>query len=148
MGGMLLCFSALLLTGCGKSSATLSGSVSYGGQPIANGSIALQAQDEDGTSTSVAIQNGNYSFGEDSGLTTGKYQVRVYAFADKAVNQANTEDAALDPDDGEAVEGPPTSGGGENIIPSAYNAASKLTYEVASGENSKDFNLDKVNEDL
>jgi hypothetical protein len=49
-----------LLGGCGRNSATVSGSVTYEGEPVAEGMVTLLPADGKGPSSGGAIVNGRY----------------------------------------------------------------------------------------
>ena len=62
-------------TGCGPSTATLSGKVSYKGAALKGGNVTLIPSDGSGETFSAAIQeDGSYKFEQ---LKTGKYKVVV-----------------------------------------------------------------------
>ena len=121
----LLCWLPLL-AGCGPSGPTtvpVSGSVSFAGQPVAEGEI--QFRSADGTSASWAgpIEGGRYALRS----TVGPKRVEIIAVRPKP--------GAKPKPSGEQVVN-------EMYIPARYNLESELTAEVTeAGPNQFDFSL-------
>lgn len=78
---------AAALTGCGGAVATVSGSVSYDGEPVGDGYITFTPADGKGQDGGGPIANGTYSV---TGLPPGPKVVKV--IATKKVNFASTSD--------------------------------------------------------
>ncbi len=119
-----------LMAGCSKPPEVV-GSVSYKGEPIAEGSI--QFAPADGQSVSALIKDGSYSITDNERLKEGEYAVRV--FAQKATGRMLKSPDNWNPDAPKAVpEYVP-------MIPPRYNTSTTLTAEVLPGQNSIDFDL-------
>lgn len=127
---------ALGLSGCGGSSDNLprepvSGSVSFGGQPLAKGSIVFApTSDKIPTTVTAGIVDGRYSVPRYEGLVPGSYKIAISSLNEVA--------------NAKSVRGLPgkIAPPAKNIIPSQYNTASTLTKEVKAGEtNTFDFDL-------
>lgn len=79
---------ALAAAGCGGGdSAVLSGSVTYDGQPVENGTITLLPEDGKGPSAGGQISGGQYRI---EGVTPGRKIVRILGV--KAVDFARTSE--------------------------------------------------------
>jgi hypothetical protein len=65
-----------LLPGCGQQSATVSGSVTYDGEPVASGMVTLQPADGKGPTAGGPIVNGRYKV---ENVKPGPKVVRVEA---------------------------------------------------------------------
>src|SRR5882724_10607403 len=82
----VLATAAVLLPGCGSSpTATVSGSVTYDGQPVGEGYVTFTPSDGKGRDAGGPIANGQYSV---TGLSPGPKVVKVIAV--KKVNFAST----------------------------------------------------------
>ncbi len=128
---MWLAFALVLGTipGCGGSTASLSGKVSFEGKPVDNGSIRLDSiGDTQGLPAASPIQAGQYAIPASAGLVPGEYRVTISASRD-------TGKKRLDPESGQQV---PVI---QQLIPEKYNSASTLTVKLEAGENTKDFDL-------
>src|SRR5690348_13499226 len=66
----------ILLSGCGGSTASVSGTVTYEGAPAGKGYITFQPADGKGQSAGAEIRDGKYSA---TGLTPGKKVVNIEA---------------------------------------------------------------------
>lgn len=126
----MACLLFLFVSGCGKSdgeakpTGKVSGTVTLGKKPLAQGSIAF-LNPETGESFGAPIKDGKFSI--ENPVTVGKYQVTV-----------NPPEATQpeSPDDIKNLRK-------QAKIPSAYQDGSKsgLTAEVKEGENTFDFPL-------
>jgi len=76
-----------LLAGCGQSSGTAEGEVTYEGQPVEKGQIMFLPADGKGPTTGGAIRNGRYTVAD---LTPGPKIVQIDAV--KAVEFAHTSE--------------------------------------------------------
>lgn len=107
-------FSVFLLLGCdandGKISVT--GSASWEGTPIAEGSILFMPVGDPGSSDAAAIKGGNFTVK----TSPGKKQVQIFAYTP-----------------GKMVESPTggTSQSRNQIIPDKYNTQSTISLDVA-----------------
>lgn len=138
-----------LVVGCGGGDvATLSGQVTYDGQPLADGNILLVPQQ--GTPSQgggTKITGGAYEFAKDQELAPGKYQVQVSATRDAtpeeiaamSSDEESDEDDEESPEDAQPAEVTPKM----QILPRKYNLESTLTVDLKAGENQKNFDLEK-----
>lgn len=131
---LFLGFGVLVLPciGCGGSSLChVSGTATYDGTPIAEGSISLEPADGHGPTSGGNIRDGRY---EASGVVPGKKTVRIVGFrkTGKKLQRART--------------GPQTPNTTveqvEAFIPEIYNSRSTLSCDVlGNGQNHFDFDL-------
>ena len=129
---------ALTLTGCFGSSkeglerAAVSGTVSFDGKPLSEGSIQFipdldaKGQRVHGKAVQAIITNGVYSLTNDQGPVVG---------ANKIMVNATRKTGKFQNFDGVKTEIM------QQYIPAKYNADSTLRYEVKAGENTADFSL-------
>ncbi len=149
LGVFVLCS----IAGCSPGNlASVSGKVTYDGTPIENGTIQFTPTGETpGTRVAAKITGGSYQIPSSEDLYAGTYTVMIMA-----TRPATPEEVARMPRDELAEEpqmGDDEEGEGEQVvkaqpvvqyIPPKYNESSKLTVELASGENTnKDFALEK-----
>ena len=134
LAGLLAAFPSL--SGCGNQSGPdrqpVSGSVTFEGGPLDQGTIQFTPTGTSGIGSGAAISDGRYTIPQDKGLPPGQYRVMIFS-------------AKLDADASEmAVVGPP--GSAELMperIPPEYNALSEITVEVRSGEDNQfDFTIE------
>src|SRR5262245_4914570 len=132
---LALAAGALLLSaGCGADSgATLSGSVTYEGTPVAKGSITLTPSDGKGPIAGGEIKEGKYGI---SGLVPGKKQVQITA-AEEAGPVLSSADLANAAKTGRPAVPPPK----EIVPPNAVGNGA--TIEVQAGSHKHDFALKK-----
>lgn len=120
--------------GCGPGGGTpasLSGQVTYDGEPVAEGNIRLMPLGETGGAGGASkITGGSYQIPADEGMVAGEYRVVITAnrSTGKMVPGADGE--------GEVEETVP-------YIPHKYGRDSELTLTVSAGENSHDFTLER-----
>lgn len=80
----------IAISGCGGSTASISGDVTYNGEPVGNGYITFLPVDGKGPSSGGEIENGHYVI---DNITPGSKQVKIEAV--KKVNFAqNSADMA------------------------------------------------------
>ncbi|MFN5272264.1 MAG: hypothetical protein ACK5E3_03625 [Planctomycetota bacterium] len=84
---LALC-SVCSLVGCGSSTASIQGSVSYDGAPIQKGMITFTPADGKGSVVGCNIQNGKYAA---SGVTPGKNFVNVAAVKEVTFSRSSEE---------------------------------------------------------
>ena len=121
--------------GCGSADVcSLSGSVSYDGNLIEDGSIRLDPIAADsGPTGKTKITNGKYEIPLEQGILPGKFEVAIYAVFDT----------------GRQVPAPEQIGDEAKMIsefvslPEKYNAMTELSVELQLGENTKNFDLEK-----
>jgi len=120
-----------LVVGCGGGGADtgeLSGSVTYDGKPVGEGSITFIATDGKSPTAGGAIKDGKY--------TATKVPVGTSKVSISAVKVVGKKKAYDTPD---SPEVPIT----EPLIPEKYNQKSELKYDVKAGPQAKDFELAK-----
>ncbi len=126
-------------TGCGGDSLALtsvSGKVTYNGEPIEEGQISFTPTKESGATSHGAaageIKAGAYSIPASEGPMVGKHSVSITA-SRKTGEQVP---AAMPAPEGTMIEVT------EEYIPYKYNFETELAAELSTGENTKDFALE------
>ncbi|MEX0728487.1 MAG: hypothetical protein WEB58_04925 [Planctomycetaceae bacterium] len=132
----MFCVAALAtvtLSGCGDSGperASISGQVTFDGQPVEDGTISfVPAGDTQGPVSGDRIVNGTYTIPADKGPVIGSHKVEI-----KATRKTGEKIPAVPPATGEMEVT-------EDYIPAKYNTETTLTADVVGGENKKDFTL-------
>ena len=129
---LVLVLVALIMAGCaGEEPAgnPITGTVTFQGKPLDQGSIEFSPAAGQGTMSGAPITNGEYTIPAESGLEPGKYDVRISSVEGGAV---------VDPNE---PPGEPTTTAKERI-PAEYNTNTTLTAEVKDeGENKIDFTI-------
>ena len=87
---MLLAASSLAL-GCGETGTSMSGTVTYDGQPVTNGAITLVPQDG-GPTVGAPINNGTYRI---TNVAPGKHVVQIVGFEKVPLVTSSAELEAL-----------------------------------------------------
>ena len=131
-GAIFALCSAFILAGCGGSqNAEVSGTVTFDGKPIENGSIVFLSADGNGPTTGGTIENGKYSV---QNVPVGLCKIQI-----KAAKET-TKMKMYDDPKAEWVQK-----AGEEMLPPKYTdeKATELNFEVKSGKNEKDFSLTK-----
>ena len=127
--GALSLLLALLIVGCGQIKlAEVSGTITYDGEVVEQGSIAFLPLDGNGPSGGSAIKDGKY-FAQN--VSVGMVKVRILGA--KVTGQKRMFD---DPNS-------PLVTTSEQYLPTKYNKETELTYEVKAGSQTNDFNLVK-----
>jgi hypothetical protein len=128
----------LLLPGCGASTATVSGEVTWEGEPVANGFITFTPVDGKGKDGGAPIQSGRYTVRD---LPPGPKLVQV--IATRKVNFASTSEemkqraaAARGRGDHTGLVDP------ADVIP-ANAEGNNVQVEVAAGSSTRNFHLKK-----
>jgi hypothetical protein len=127
------------LVGCdggdGLPRQAISGMVTFGGQPLADGTIQFQpavSQGGPAVQAGALIADGRYQIGRDEGLVPGTYKVMIFSHGGRGA----PGDEAASPG---AQTGPPPE-----RIPSRYNLNTTLTAEVKPDQgNGFNFDLKK-----
>jgi len=125
---------SILAIGCqggdGMQRVPVSGTVTLGGPPLANGSITFLPVG-DGVSAGGMIENGKYEIPPDKGPVPGSYTVEVNA-------SEPTGETIIDPAGG--IEVPQV----RNPVPARYNRNTELIAEISATElNVVDFALEQ-----
>ena len=130
---VVIAFACLLIAcaGCGKRDLSISGAVTFDGQPVDEGSIVFEPADGKGPTVGGTIESGRYSVTSAAEVLPGAKVVRI-----TAVRTTGRRFEA----------GPPAPPGTmvdevETYLPAIYNEESRLTCEVTSGANEHDFRL-------
>jgi hypothetical protein len=110
----------------------ISGTVTFNGAPVDNGTINFQPMDQGPTSSGATFTGGKYELPEDKGLPAGRYLVSISA--PKPGTGSTPPEGAMP---GDPVT-PPTE-----LIPPEWNAKSEQTIEVKP-EGPFEFNFDVV----
>jgi len=117
----------IILSGCSSEGLSeVSGSVTLGGTPVANGAITFTPADGQGRTAGCPIKDGKYT----AQVPVGKMQVSISV--PKVVGKKKLYDTPDSPE-GDLY--------GESA-PAKYNSQTELELEVKPGRNSKDWNLD------
>lgn len=129
----------LAASGCGKSSGTVSGRITYKGTALNSGTVTFVGAKGAGSST--IDQNGNYSITK---APLGKVTITVQVPTN--VTLGGPEGATMNPG---AMGAPAGAGAPKQTappveVPAEYARAetSKLTYEVTTGEQKHDIPID------
>ena len=147
-------FLGCCLTGCGGGGgepASLSGTVKYSGELIPEGSIRLNPKEgTPGNGGAAPIKDGSFSIAASETLKAGEHTVMIFAMrgtgemfeVEPEMRDATEEGTEEDADD----EGDLGEGGMEEVteqyLPEKYNRGSKITIDLAAGENTKDWDLE------
>ena len=129
--GLLLLFGS----GCGDNGGprneAVSGTVTWKGQPLDQGTMEFVPADGQGVPVGAVIQNGRYQLLRTPGLPPGTYQVRISSRKGSRPPRSNIPDADM---------GDPTV---KEQLPPKYNLETQLQAEVKKGgENTFDFHLE------
>lgn len=125
---LLVASAALLIAaaGCsGKTNNTVSGTVTFDGQPVANGLIRFLPADASQKRVEAIITAGKYA----AAAPLGENRIEISAV--KVTGKKKMY---------EAPDSPVVDVVGE-LLPARYNVKSELTMTVAAGEQTKDFPL-------
>jgi len=136
--GCLWILLAFLLSACGAATSTVSGDVTYEGQPVENGEINFLPADGKGAPAGTKIVGGKY---EVQGLVPGPKVVQITAvksvpFARSHDEMAKRHKAAKARGDGTGIIDP------ADIIP-ADAEGNNATIELQPGSQTQDFSLKK-----
>jgi hypothetical protein len=131
-----------ILSGCGKTDATVTGTITVGGAPLKSGTISFYPAE--GEPINAGIVDGKYTTGP---IKPGSYQVSVAARMNPGSEQKMAETpttlgAGLGPADGKAPPAvAPRSAPKEIQIKYADPSQSGLTFTVKDGVNTYDKDL-------
>jgi hypothetical protein len=138
---ILGCTCVALFLGCsggeaGPEKVTLTGKVTYEGEPVADGEISfLPGPGSKGLPTTAAISQGTYKAANQGAIAVGTYRVEIRAYKKK--EGPVTDTAGIDR---------PGAVARDQILPQKYNTLSTLEpLTVAPGKSSQtqDFDLKK-----
>ncbi|MEA1951388.1 MAG: hypothetical protein U9N87_08390 [Planctomycetota bacterium] len=138
LAAFCLAVAVLTVTACGKGGlerVPVSGTVSFGGQPIAKGTIRFAPRKGQQIPMSGAhIKDGKYIADSKGGVVVGEYRIVIEAH--RKGKQANPNIPLPPGVDRESI-------GWVQYIPAKYNNESELTFTVESGAGdiTKDFDL-------
>ncbi len=131
--GFLCLLATALMSGCGSPDTggklALSGSITFQGQPLKEGSIEFTS-DDGNQQTGAAIEDGKFSIDAIHGLLPGAYTVRIHS-ADESEVHANEEAPGMESIQQTATE----------RIPAEYNVNSKEVVQVKE-DSENDFVFD------
>jgi hypothetical protein len=121
----------------------VSGTVTLGGQPLAQGRIQFEpASPEAKAPAGGEIKDGAFSISRDQGPTPGDYRVMITSSAARTPEGVDTSPGAEPPPGSKAKM--PRIGPSPELIPKQYNSKTKLTAKVEAGKpNTFDFPLEK-----
>ena len=118
---LLSCLSLSLLVGCGSSNATVSGNVTFNGEPVNRGMINLEPVDGKGPSSGGSVEGGKFYI-ED--VHPGDKIVRISAVFSKGMEKQP---------DGSEVELV------DDLLPLSWGNKSKEQWKVETPKTTKDF---------
>jgi hypothetical protein len=123
---LLLVFATGLLAGCGSGLATVSGEVSVDGKTVEKGVISYVPADGPGEPATANIENGRYEIRTSPGNKRVQISVPVVVDRRKDSNAAAAQTIEIT----------------RETLPERFNSKTELTFEVKSGSNTKDWQLD------
>lgn len=127
----IIALCVLLGCGAGVTHVAVSGDVTFDGEPVQDGQIALEPQGA-GTMVFGVITAGRYSIPAEYGPQPGNYLVRITA--NRPTGKQAAKDAFLTDDVPLEIN--------EQFIPAKYNTGSKLEIQIEnSAKVTKDFHL-------
>jgi hypothetical protein len=121
------CVAITLFAGCGgpdSDRASISGKVTFDGEPVKTGQIAFEPQGQ-GRFGIAQIVDGAYQMPPQQGPTPGKYTVRITAERPTGKQAPSTPDAS----------GRPAGESYEQYIPAKFNERSELSVEIGAEPN-------------
>lgn len=127
---LLLIVTLATMLGCsganydGPPRSEVSGSVTFKGAPVAQGSINLSPIGHEGRQASASIEGGKYLIPEEQGPNSGKYRVEIYVFQPPKNAPPEGSDAGM-----------------AQVAPAEFNRDSKVEMDVDGAKVTKDFDL-------
>lgn len=118
------CSLLFVCSGCGDSLATVSGTVSFNGEPVSRGMISLEPVDGKGPSAGGNVEEGKFLI---ESVHPGEKIVRISAAYSKGMEKQ---------DDGSEVEIV------DDLLPAAWGNESKERLAVQAPETKKDFAIE------
>ncbi len=130
---MVCALMAACIVGCGGGAAcSLSGQITFDGQPVPDGNIRLNpVEGTPGVGGAAKIVNGAYEIAEGDGMLAGKHQVLISATRGTG-RMVRAENLDGGPSQTEYIE---------QYIPTRYNRDTELELDLEPGENTKVFSL-------
>lgn len=118
---MVAVLAVLTMTGCGSKTSTVSGTVTFNGEAVANGSIGFFPTDGKGSPAGGLIKDGRFTV---SGMTPGEKTVQL---SSPVIAGTRKDDYGNE------------SRIAEELMPPAWGRASQNTITVAAGAATHDF---------
>lgn len=114
-------FAVVVVAGCGPKTSTVSGTVTFNAEPVANGAISFVPTDGKGPSAGGLIKDGRYTV---TGMMPGEKTVQLSSpvIAGTRKDDYGNETRIA-----------------EELMPPAWGRASQHTISVAAGSNTQDF---------
>ncbi|MFM7243213.1 MAG: hypothetical protein ACKO40_03435 [Planctomycetaceae bacterium] len=109
------------MLGCGPTSSTVSGTVTFNGEPVASGAISLFPTDGKGSPAGGLIKDGRYTV---TGVTPGEKTVQL---SSPVIAGTRKDDYGNE------------SRIAEELMPAAWGRGSQHTITVTAGSNTQDF---------
>jgi hypothetical protein len=128
MRSLWVAAAVLMAAGCGGGAGEVSGTVTFDGKPIEQGSIKFTPEDGKGPTTGDAIKDGKYSVQK---VPLGPAKVSISGV------KATGKKKMYDDPKADYVQ---TAG---ELLPDKYNSATELKYDVQPGRQTKNFDLSK-----
>lgn len=120
----LACAAAFLVAGCGDGKATVSGTVTFNGEPVSRGAITLIPNDGKGQSVGSQVEAGSYLI---HGVLPGEKTVQIIAIY--PLGQKKNED-------GDSIEAM------GDLLPASWGADSKEKLTVTAPTTTKNFAIE------
>ena len=111
----------LLVAGCGERTYKVSGTVTFDGKPVENGTIVFEAADSGAGLANSGIKDGKFELQS----KIGKKKVVISAFRTRPGTEKDVQPSV------------------DEYIPRKYNLETTLFKDVAATDNQFDFNLEK-----
>jgi hypothetical protein len=148
-----LSVACLTFMGCGSGGPELgevSGTVTKNGEPLPDVLVTFVPVDGGRASTGKTDENGEYSlmYGTEPGALVGEHQVKVTSTSSGEAKQAvdpemsSSSDAYMNQAKGGMSQDAYDSAESTESIPERYNTQTELTFNVTSGSNTYDINIE------
>lgn len=127
--GLALLVAGLVGCGGGSGRSGVQGTVSYGGEPVDNGTIGFVGAD--GARANGPIVDGKYSLDAERGPAPGKNKVEIYwnKKTGKKIPTPGDADVMMEET--------------KQLLPDRYNTKTELTADITTSSNKVDFDLKK-----
>lgn len=117
----------VLTVGCGgEPRGDVSGTVTFDGQPVAQGMVSFERVEASGPARNVPLRDGTYQASGAAGLTPGTYRVRISA--------DDVDAMGIGPETDQHTPFKHVS-----LLPPVWNTESQLSVEVRQGRNTFHF---------